>query len=259
MTREIRISADSHSMARKAAKTFLDICETTLLKKQKIAVALSGGKTPLELYGILSDSPYRDKIPWKKIHIFWGDERCVSPNDPESNFRQAWEYLLSKVDILPDQIHRIYGESSNPVQAARNYENEILNFFQATEDEPPAFDLILLGLGKDGHTASLFPSGKLFLERHHWVGAEWIEYLNSYRISMTLPIINAAENVMFLVSGKDKAETFRKIVTNEQVSHQFPAHFIEPKGQLIWEVDKDCASLLEAKEIKSYQSMVPAG
>jgi 6-phosphogluconolactonase len=198
-------------------------------------VALSGGETPRRLYEILATSPYRERIHWDEVHIFWSDERCVPENDPRNNAWMARQTLLDLVPIPPDHIHPIRCDQS-PQQAAIQYEKELKDFFST---QNPNFHLVLLGLGENGHTASLFPHTQVLNEKLRWVSDVHIVELGMDRITFTAPFINQASQVVFLVSGADKAQVLENVLEGTYRPHSLPAQLIRPNGKPpIWLVDK---------------------
>jgi 6-phosphogluconolactonase len=206
----------------------------------KFTVALSGGSTPLPVYMRLVEKNAADTLDWQKAHFFWGDERTVGPEHPESNYRAAYQTLLAPLGIPTENIHRIQGELE-PKIAAQKYQEEILDWF---EEQPPRFDLILLGLGSDGHTASLFP-GTIHQDSDTWVEAYYVEKLNSWRISFTAHLINSAAQVLFLVKGNDKADILNRVINGPNQPDLLPSQLIQPtNGQLIWLVDSEASSNL---------------
>ena len=204
-------------------------------QRGRFTVALSGGSTPRRLYELLATPAYAEKTSWERWHVFWGDERCVPPDHPDSNYRMAREALLDRVPIPPSQIHRIKGEAV-PYDAAEAYEHELCQSF----GEPtPAFDLVLLGLGEDGHTASLFPGTNGLEEERRLVMANWVPHLQAYRITFTLPLINAARNVAFLVTDGSKAEVLRKVLAPTPGDPLLTAARVQPRaGTLHWFLSK---------------------
>ncbi len=210
-------------------------------------VVLSGGSTPKRLYSTLAGEPWRSKLPWSKMHFFWSDERQVPPDHPDSNYCMAHEALLSKVPVTTANIHRIRGEENDPVQAAKSYEQDLHEFFHSAAAALPRFDLVLLGLGPDGHTASLFPATTALSEREHLVVANWVEKLNAWRLTLTLPILNNAANVMFLVSGPEKRDILRAVLEDSRTREyrEYPAQLVQPTaGRLLWLVDNGAAASL---------------
>jgi 6-phosphogluconolactonase len=184
-------------------------------------------------------------VPWDRVQFFWGDERHVPPDDPQSNYRMAREALLSKVSIEPDQVHRIRGENPDADAAAREYEQDLLDFFGCAPDRLPRFDLALLGLGPCGHTASLFPGTGAVREQQRLVVAPWVEKFAGFRITLTPPALNNSAAVIFLVSGAEKAEILRTVLEGAARPDLYPAQIIHPSsGELLWLVDRPAAAAL---------------
>lgn len=232
---ELRIFNGPEEVARAAAQHFVSL--------NPKSVALSGGSTPRLLYQLLAEprEPYRDQIAWDKTHFFFTDERHVPPDHPDSNYRMANEAMFSHVSVPVQNLHRIHGEKSIATEAADEYEQDLRKFFGETI---PAFDLLLLGLGEDGHTASLFPHSPALHETERLVVAPWVEKLNAYRITMTLPVLNNGASVVFLVTGASKAEILREVIKTEKDPDLYPAQAISPtSGEVSWFVDKAAARL----------------
>lgn len=239
---DIRVYPDAASLARAAAELFVTLAAEAIAARRRFAVALSGGSTPRVTYALLADDEFATRLDWPRVHVFWGDERCIPPDDPESNFRLAEGALLSHVPIPPDNVHRVRGELE-PEAAAQAYAAELRTFFGAPW---PRFDLVLLGMGADGHTASLFPGTTAVEERERAVVAVYVERLRAWRVTLTLPVINAAHHVLFLVTGATKAETLQAVL--EGPDGRFPAQQIRPaSGHLIWLVDVAAASQLKGQ------------
>ena len=229
---EVRVSPDAETLAREAARYFIEIARDAAKQRGRFAVALSGGSTPKSLYSLLASAEFRDQVPWAQTHWFWGDERCVPPDDPQSNYRMVKEALLSKAPVPPSNVHRMAGEDAEPERAARRYEQELRTFFGGL----PCLDLVLLGLGEEGHTASLFPGSPALEEQERWVVAPYVEKLKSHRLTLTLPVINAAANVAFLVAGAGKREILKQVTSSEG---DLPAQQVRPKrGKLVWMADE---------------------
>lgn len=236
---EIIVCRDAAELNRRAAEQFVALASEAQGRRGRFAVALSGGSTPQALYALLASSEYRGRIDWPRVHLFWGDERCVPPDHPESNFRMVRESLLSKVEIPPENIHPMAG-AMEPKAAAAEYEDALRRFFNSTG--LPRFDLILLGLGEDGHTASLFPGSAAPEEEHLWVATAYVGRLNAYRLTLTLPVINAAAQVTFLVSGESKRAIVRQLLGGNKDSSNFPAAKVSPAGgKLTWLIAADAA------------------
>jgi 6-phosphogluconolactonase len=242
---EVLIGADPAELAREAARRFAELAEVIVADKGRFAVALSGGSTPRAMFSILAEAPYADGLPWRAIHFFWGDERCVPPDHADSNFRMTREALLEKVPVPPENIHRIPADDADPERAAAAYAETIARFFNPTPDDFPRFDLIFLGMGADGHTASLFPGTAALQVNNRIVVANYVEKFQSYRITLTAQTINSALNILFLVAGQDKAPALKEVIQGARNISQYPSQLIEPnRGTLLWLVDEAAASLL---------------
>ncbi len=238
----IKIYADFKQLARAAAEHFVARSSEAVAQRGLFTVALSGGSTPKALFELLADTdePFRDQIPWSRIHFFWSDERHVPPDHPDSNYRMANEALLSRVPITPGNVHRVPSENPDAAEAAAQYEQTVV---EITGQRLPQLDLILLGLGTDGHTASIFPGSDVLHERERLVAAPWVEKLQTYRITMTLPLLNNGASVVFLVSGSEKARIVKEIFEGPET---FPAQAVKPAhGELLWLLDNDAASAEE--------------
>ena len=241
MTKEIIVVADAGKLAHEAAQRFTGLAREAVESHGRFSVALSGGSTPAALFSLLAEAPYREQIPWAEVHLFWGDERCVPAGDPGSNYHMADEALIARVPIPAENVHRIRGELA-PEAAARAYDNTLRDFFCGPYAR---FDLVLLGLGADGHTASLFPGSPALDERERLSLAVTAVYEDrpAQRVTLTLAAINTARHVLFLVSGSAKAESVKAVL--EGSGEQFPAQRIQPAaGALTWLLDEDAASLL---------------
>jgi 6-phosphogluconolactonase len=236
---EIRIFNTPEELYREATAFFLTTGIDAQRNQGLFSVALSGGSTPLPLYRRLAEHGEGDRLDWTRVHFFWGDERAVSPDHPDSNYREAFQTLLEPRRVPDTNIHRVEGESQ-PEIAAQKYEGDLLDWFGET---PPRFDLILLGLGSDGHTASIFPGTKLL--ESAWVNAVHVPKLESWRITATPQLINAASRVLFLVIGGDKARALKAVLTGTYQPETYPAQLVQPKnGELIWLIDRDAAAEL---------------
>jgi 6-phosphogluconolactonase len=243
MDNEIIVVDNSEELAREAARRFTELAVEAVEFRGRFSVALSGGSTPAALYRLLAKAPYREQIPWTGVHLFWGDERCVPPGDPGSNYRMAEETLIAGVPIPPENVHRIRGELE-PRMAARAYERELQDFFCGPRTR---FDLVLLGLGDDGHTASLFPNSPAPDETERLTAAVQAHYQDrpAHRVTLTLPAINTARAVLFLVTGGDKAGMVQAVL--EGPAGQSPAGKVRPSaGQLTWLLDAEAAADLES-------------
>lgn len=240
--REIIVCRDVEELNRKAAAQFVAHAQNAMSRSGRFAVALSGGSTPKALYSLLASPEYRDRVDWSRVHFFWGDERCVPPDHPESNYRMVRETLLSKINPPPENIHRMLGEME-PRRAAAAYEAELQKFFGQADGELPRFDLIFLGLGEDGHTASLFPGSAALQETARWVATAYVERLRAHRLTLTLPVINAAAQVSFLVAGESKSAIVKAILEKDSLPTRYPAGRVSPvSGKLTWFVTEDAAA-----------------
>lgn len=238
----VQVMPDVAALNRAAMEEFARCANQAVADHERFAVALSGGNTPRSVYSLIADN-YRDSLPWARIHIFFGDERSVPPDNPESNYRMARESLLSKVPIPDSNIHRVRAELPAE-EAAEQYSTELQTFFHLMKQDWPRFDLILLGIGDEGHTASLFPDSKALTEKSRWVVANWVEKFKTWRITFTYPVLNHAAEVMFLVSGAGKAQILKAIFDPAQKS-VYPAQGVRPdNGKLLWMVDAAAARLL---------------
>jgi 6-phosphogluconolactonase len=234
----VHIYSSAEELSAAAAHEFAAKAEEAIEERGRFAVVLAGGSTPEVMYGILARD-YSDRIDWSKVYVFFGDERSVPPHHEDSNLKMASEVLLDHVPVA--NVHRMRGELP-PEEAAEAYEEELRTFFQ-TEDVP-RFDLILLGIGADGHTASLFPETPAIGVCDRWVVANPVPRLNTTRITLTVPVINAAQAVIFLVEGEDKAKALRKILEDDADPRAYPAKLIQPPGGPEWMLDQSAASLL---------------
>ena len=243
----IRVFNDLEALSQAATKTFADLAKQAVASRGRFSVALSGGNTPHRLYAILATPPYQKQVPWEATHVFWGDERCVPTNDPRSNFLMAQQTLLSHVPIPEDHVHPILGDLPAAL-AATDYETELRDFFA---DQPPVFDLILLGLGENAHTASLFPHTSVLVESERWVSKIYVAEQSMYRVTMTAPLINQAREVIFLVSGVEKASALQSVLEGAYHPNEFPAQFIHPNGvHPTWLVDKAAAHKLVEETVE---------
>jgi 6-phosphogluconolactonase len=244
---EIRILAEGDDLCRAAAEEFVRLADEAVRTRGRFTVALCGGSTPEALYRLLAaeDGGFRARVPWGQAHFFWGDERHVPPDHPDSNYRMASEAMLSRVPVPPGNVHRIPAENPDAAEAATEYAETLRRFFGAAAGRFPRFDLILLGMGSDGHTASLFPGTDAVHERTGLVAAAWVETHKSHRITLTVPVLNAAASVIFLVSGEGKAEALRAVLEGPHRPDRFPAQLVFPReGRLLFLVDRAAARLL---------------
>jgi 6-phosphogluconolactonase len=240
----VHIFADAGTLARAAAVEFARRAAAAVAGDGRFAVALSGGHTPLRLFAELADAP-PEPIAWERVHVFWVDERTVPPDHPDSNFGAAQRALLGRVAIPAANVHRMRGEDPEPARAAAEYESVLRSAFAAPAPLVPRFDLVLLGMGREGHTASLFPGSEALGERSRLVAAPWVDAIGARRLTMTLPVLDAAACVLFLVAGADKAETVATVLERPPTSEPLPAQRVAPDGgALLWLLDAAAASLL---------------
>jgi 6-phosphogluconolactonase len=237
----VRIFQSSAALAKAAADLMIKISKQAIESRGRFVLSLSGGTTPESLFILLAKPPYRDQILWNKTFIFWGDERFVPSDDKRNNAGKARALLLDHIDIPAININPIPVDTK-PDEAAKNYEAVIANFFGK---EPPRFDLIFLGLGEDGHTASLFPGTDVVFENSRLVKEVYLTEQHTFRITMTPALINQAHNITFLVEGEKKIEILKTVLSSPQQPEKFPAQVIHPEdGNLYWYVDKKAAARL---------------
>jgi 6-phosphogluconolactonase len=238
----IEVLSDLEALSLHAAWIFVSASKNSIASKKRFAVAISGGSTPRRLYTLLGSDAYHHRVDWQAVHFFWVDERCVPKEDEVSNFRMAFDALLSKIALPQKNIHRIKGEET-PDKAARDYEEEIRRFFG--ESERPGFDLIILGVGEDGHTASLFPGSKSLEERVRLAIPVYLGEPGKNRITLTLPVLNNADQLLFLVAGPSKAGVLSEILGDGEKRKGFPAGLVCPAhGNMTWLIDQEAARKL---------------
>ena len=234
---------DLSAVAHRAADLFVRRARETI-QPGRFSVVLSGGSTPKAFHHVLAASPYRDQVSWSRVHFYWGDDRCVAPDDPDSNFRMARETLLDKLPIHEAQIHRIHTELDSAA-AATLYEDELRQDFTLSAGQLPRFDLLYLGMGPDGHTASLFPHTAALRVTDRLVTANYVPKLNTSRITLTAPVLNHAAAVVFLVAGEEKAGALARVLEGPPDPDTYPSQRIAPTdGELYWLVDRAAASRL---------------
>lgn len=241
MSTQVKIYKTAADLFHHSADKIASLVNEYVQSTGKCSFVLSGSSTPKNLYKILGNKSFQKNINWSNVYFFWGDERCVPPDNNLSNYKMAYDSFLSKIDIDETNIFRILAEKPHP-KAAKDYENRLRKFFHNVKF--PTFDVVLLGLGTDGHTASLFQGSAVLKEKKKWVVDNYVEKINSWRITMTLPVLNQAKNIVFLVSGKEKANAVKSVIKDKDKS--IPASLIEPKdGNLIWCLDRDAAALIK--------------
>jgi 6-phosphogluconolactonase len=239
---KVRVFPSVDDLFRAAAETFCQIGSDAICEHGRFTVALSGGSTPRDLHKKLVTN-FASELDWDKVFFFWGDERHVPPDFPESNYRMARETLLSKLPIPSTHIFRMPGEIPDANQAAGIYEQILREFFQSAQGNLPRLDFILLGMGSDGHTASLFPGTTALKEQQSWVSGNWVEQHSTFRITLTYPVINHAANIMFLIKGADKAEMVRKALKDPSAG--LPCQGVKPvNGGLMWYLDQAAGAKL---------------
>jgi 6-phosphogluconolactonase len=237
----INICQNKEKLAEKLATHFVDLAKASIEADGRFTVALSGGSTPKALYSLLATDEYAKQIAWDKVFFFWGDERCVPHDSPDSNYRMVNEALLTKVPIPKANTFTTEGQEKNPEEAAKQYEQKLKEFFQLGANKYPAFDLVLLGLGPEGHTASMFPGSVALTEPQRIFMTVYVEKLSAFRLTLTLNAINAAKNVCFMVAGEDKADILSTIIsqTARTSENKLPAACIQPSaGHLEWFIDR---------------------
>jgi len=245
---EIRTLTTPQELFEAAAEDVVHTANDAVGQRGCFTIALSGGSTPKSLYNLLATNA-RTSLPWDRVFFFWGDERHVPPTDPESNYRMTEETLLSKIPVAATNVFRIPGENPNAAAAAEAYEQTVQKFFGLQPGQFPSFDLILLGMGPDGHTASLFPGSAALREKSRLVVANWVEKFRTSRITFTLPVLNAARRVAFLVSGTEKAAALHAVLQSDAPGEQYPSKLVRPgDGSVIWFVDRAAASELSTSQ-----------
>jgi 6-phosphogluconolactonase len=240
---EIRILTTPQELFEVAAEEVVRAATEAVAQRGRFTIALSGGSTPKNLFNLLATNA-RTVFPWDRTYFFWSDERHVPPTDPESNYRMAEEIMLSKIPVNAGNVFRIAAENPDAAAVAEAYEQTLRKFFQLQPGQVPVFDLILLGMGPDGHTASLFPNTAGLQEKTRLVISNWVDKLKTNRLTMTLPVLNSARTVAFLASGTDKAQVLRTVLEEDAPPEQYPAKLVRPSGRLMWFVDRAAASQL---------------
>jgi 6-phosphogluconolactonase len=244
--RTIQVVEDAAAVARTGAERFAALAREAVQARGRFTVALSGGSTPKALFQLLAREPFRSAVPWDRVELFWGDERCVPPDHADSNYRMTRESLLDAVPITPARTHRIEAEKDDHAAVATAYEAEIARVLGGTPGgTPPVFDLVFLGMGPDGHTASLFPGTTALGERRRWVVANHVPKFKADRITLTYPILNRAARVVFLAAGADKASVLHEVLEGPPALERLHSQGIRPDaGELAWLVDRAAAAQL---------------
>ena len=252
----IRVYPDLEQLSLAAADRFARLADRAVRERGHFTVVLSGGSTPRRLYEILAASPFRQRIPWDAVHLFWGDERCVPVDDPRSNARMVRQALLDFVCIPAGQVHPMTC-AETPDRAAVQYESVLETFF---DNHPPVFDLVLLGLGTNAHTASLFPHAPVLAEKKRWVCDVYVPEQKMHRLTLTPPIINQARCILFLVSGSEKAFALQRVLEGPLKPDMMPAQLIRPtRAEPIWLVDQAAASRLPADKLDMRRTIMRVG
>lgn len=249
----VRVTANLKDFARAVSETVAKAGQEAVADHGFFSLVLSGGGTPKIFYPELAQSEWRDMVPWEHTEFFWGDERHVPPTHSESNFNVASALLLKKISVRESQVHRVRTEILDPHRIASEYEVEIERFFDLSADEWPCFDLVLLGVGADGHTASLFPGTSVLSEAKHKYASVWVPHLLAYRFTATYPLLNRARNICFTAVGKEKADIVAKVLGEaDSVGSVLPAAGIRPvSGKIVWIVDSAAASKLQGSSSPS--------
>ena len=238
---DVRVHEDARELALAAARFFVEEATEAIGESGRFSVALAGGSTPKATYETLASEYGTQGLDWSKVHVFFGDERTVGPDHEDSNYRMAREALLSLVPV--GSVHRMRGELPPP-EAASLYEEELTAFFDSKPGEAPRLDLVMLGIGDDGHTASLFPRTPALDVDDRWSVENPVEKLDTTRLTLTVPTLNAARRVVFLVAGEGKAGALREILEGDADPHDYPAKLIEPIGGPTWMLDRSAANAL---------------
>ena len=238
---EMHIASDTGRLSHDLAAWLSDYIKDVLSERDRFTFVLSGGSTPKQLYALLAEPPYKDAIDWEKVYFFWGDERAVPFEDERNNAKMCYDELLNKVPVNPDHIH-IMRTDIAPEESASEYEKVLKQYF---DDSETTFDFVLLGMGDDGHTLSLFPGTEVIHEENAWVKAFYLPAQEMFRITLTAPVVNNAECVAFLAAGAGKAETLKHVLKGDSNVDLYPSQIIKPiKGQLHWFVDQAAAAML---------------
>lgn len=245
MNRIVNIYQNFEILSRTAAEKFVNFANEAIRERGRFTVALAGGSTPKSLYQLLKSESFKDKLDWEKVFFFFGDERNVSPDDAESNFKMVSENLFEPLNTPAENIFRWQTELKDAEKIAEEYEQTIKGFFNLSANEFPKFDLVLLGMGDDGHTASLFPFTEALNETEKIAVANYVEKLQTTRLTLTFPAINKSVNIIFLVSGGNKAEILCEVLEGDFQPERFPSQNIKPEnGSIYWLVEEDAAKML---------------
>jgi 6-phosphogluconolactonase len=242
-----KVYQDLDQLSKAVCATIADMIDNANQKGRPFSIALSGGSTPKRLYQYLAQPPFVDKINWAGVKIFFGDERSVAPSDPQSNYLMAKEALFDQLPIPSENIYRIRGELADHKRAAKIYQHSLLDVLPRSEEGVPIFDLILLGIGTDGHIASLFPGTAVLAEQRDFVSAVYVPKLHAWRLTITYPVLNHAKSVFILASGAEKANIIHEVLCDISNNVIYPVQGIQPKGELTWFLDEAAAAKLPGK------------
>ena len=238
---QLHIHKTPPELSQALAEWITTTIETTLKTSSRFTFVVTGGNSPKKLYELLAASPYKERIDWKKLHIFWGDERAVPFTDSRNNAKMTFEHLLNHVPVVQEQVH-IMDTTLEPAEAAKAYEKILHKYF---DDKGATFDLVLNGMGDDGHTLSLFPYTEVIHENKAWVKAFYLKPQEMYRITLTAPLVNRSKNIVFLTFGSNKAHALNAVLTGRGTADQYPSQMIKPvHGELHWFVDEEAAAFL---------------
>ncbi len=247
---ELRVFPDSEALSQEAARQFESLSRECVGERAVFSAALSGGSTPRRLYELLAGPGFSSGIPWHRVRLFQVDERCVPPEHPDSNYRMIREALLDRAPVPSASFHRLAAELPHREATCREYAQEMARVLGSKGREAPGLDLIYLGMGPCGHTASLFPGSAALDERNLWIVPNYVPKLAACRLTMTFPVLNAARRIIFLVAGAEKAETLRQVVQGPRQTELYPAQGVQPrKGRVSWYVDEAAASLLNRRAV----------
>jgi len=258
---EYFVEPDAAALAARVARQFVDLAVQAVAARGRARIAVSGGSSPKSAFQLLADPgrPYRAAMPWDKLDLWWVDERCVPPGHPDSNYRMTREAMLDHVPLAPAAIHRMEGELDPEVAAAR-YEAELRAGFRLEGAQLPRFDLVALGLGPDGHTASLFPHSAALRELNRLAVANHVQNKDAWRITLTWPVLNQGAHVFFLIAGDDKAPILKEVLLGPRDPERLPSQLIAPAGGILTLLlDRDAAALLPATDGKGYGSIEREG
>jgi 6-phosphogluconolactonase len=238
----IQVYSDAEALSKAAAELFVQLSQAAIARYGRFTVVLSGGSTPKRVHELLAQSPHREAVDWQNVHVFWGDERCVPMDDERSNAKMAYDTLLNHVPVPPSQIHPMSG-TLPPAESAVQYEAILKGYFS---EQAPRFDLVFLGMGDDGHTASLFPGTTALKEEARWAIENYVEKVGMYRITLTAPAINWADAIAFMVAGANKAQVLKEVLEGEYQPDVLPSQLIQPANcEVTWLLDESAATQIK--------------